>query len=898
MEKVKRAFNNKVSRVATIVFLSLYSSVAVISPVAQAKHNLKNKFTLVPYSVSDGETLAEISRRHGISESLLQELNKEYLTSVNGGVTLIKGQLIYVPAKTVNALPDIGSADISTESSKDIESIFANEASRIGSTYGKSDSKGSEPLGLHSDTRFATSSNSSDDVKVSIKKNETKYLKQKAISGFEAEANERVNSLLGSMGTAKVKFGLAEDLQLNEYEADLFVPLAEARDDMVFMQAGARYFSNSKRNVFNLGLGKRYFLEDWMIGYNSFLDYDATRSHLRVGLGGEAWADFMKLSVNAYSPLSSWKHSNDFDDYLERAARGFDLHAKYYLPQYPQLALSAKVEQYFGDEVDLLGSKKVERNPYGGTLGLEWQPVPLANLGVEHQQAKGGQNDTRLNLALEWKLGSSLDEMLNSNKVAGSRTLQGMRHDLVERNNNIVLEYKQKERAITIEHAPVRGMSGQKVLLSPSVTLSSGKIVSWHWRSADPLLQGALSDSNIQSPALTLPALPLDALLDKEFTLNLTVTDDRGNSYDSAPIPVVVEVNPELLLSRLVVVAKGQPIADSHESPELDVDMDEEGRVIEFVMVRQFKDGSGGYLLEKDPIQDVLYSQLQGFTVEQLPGEMRSYTPARPRADVQSAESEPVWVNRLKVTPKNQLPSLANEVLTIKAKGNSGQSDAVLLNLSATHVKAAPQISDLHLTGKLEVGNSLSATYHFNPNGGDATDHSTYAWGIKGETSDRVANGQAVIQSGFVPAFTLGTAQVGTVIELSLQARNGLAVTGNTLTVDSSMTTQEGNESEGGPVVIDPYDYRVQLRYVSTATVEENGIAGQRPVANNDAITAYCEAPGSSAATPCDMARYNLRWLARDANGNVATIAGATDNIYVPQAVDQGKQILVEAALK
>ncbi|MGL4708194.1 MAG: inverse autotransporter beta domain-containing protein, partial [Aeromonas veronii] len=570
------------------------------------------------------------------------------------------------------------------------------------------------------------------------------------------------------------------------------------------------------------------------------------------------------------------------------------------LPKYPQLALSAKIEQYFGEEVDLLGSKKVERNPYGGSVGLGWQPFPMVKVGVDHVQAKGGQSDTRLNLSMEWKLGSSLDEMTNPDKVADSRSLQGMRHDLVERNNNIVLEYKQKERAITIEQAAVRGVSGQSVQLSPSVTLSSGKIVSWRWSSADPLLQGALSDSNIQSPTLTLPVLPLDVLLDKEFALYLTVTDDRGNSYDSAPIPVVVEVNPELLLSRLVVVAKGQPIADSHESPELDVDIDERGTIVEFVMVRQLKDGSVGYLLEKEETKELVFSSLEGFNVEQLPGELRSYSATRPRADGPSHASEPVWVNRLMVTPRDPAQGMS-EVLMMKAKGQSGLSDEVRLNLlppSSIVLERAPQISDLHLNGKLELGNALSATYRFNANGGDATDNSTYAWGLRGETSVRVATGQSVTESGKVPQFTLGPEQVGKVIELSLQAKNGQAVTGNILTVDSSMTKEEGNGSEGGPVVIDTYDYRVQLRYVSTATVEENGIAGQRPVANNDAITAYCEAPGSSAATPCDMARYNLRWLARDARGNVATIAGATDNIYVPQAEDQGKQILVEAVLK
>ena len=52
-----------------------------------------------------------------------------------------------------------------------------------------------------------------------------------------------------------------------------------------------------------------------------FYDYDFSRGHRRLGLGTEAWTDYLKLSGNYYHPLSDWKESEDFEFYEERPAR-------------------------------------------------------------------------------------------------------------------------------------------------------------------------------------------------------------------------------------------------------------------------------------------------------------------------------------------------------------------------------------------------------------------------------------------------------------------------------------------------------------------------------------------------------------------------------------------------
>ncbi|MGL5585189.1 MAG: Ig-like domain-containing protein, partial [Plesiomonas sp.] len=110
---------------------------------------------------------------------------------------------------------------------------------------------------------------------------------------------------------------------------------------------------------------------------------------------------------------------------------------------------------------------------------------------------------------------------------------------------------------------------------------------------------------------------------------------------------------------------------------------------------------------------------------------------------------------------------------------------------------AGPTVADLKLLGTLEVGKTLTATYRFNPNGGDITDKSNYQWGNQGDTAG-MSSGTDIVSSGTVPGLPLDSGDIGQIKEVSVQAENGLNVTGNTLTVDSSMDSGAGNETTGG----------------------------------------------------------------------------------------------------
>lgn len=109
-----------------------------------------------------------------------------------------------------------------------------------------------------------------------------------------------------------------------------------------------------------------------------------------------------------------------------------------------------------------------------------------------------------------------------------------------------------------------------------------------------------------------------------------------------------------------------------------------------------------------------------------------------------------------------------------------------------------PVVTDLKIVGNFVKGSILRGQYTFDPNLGttapttaNQTDRSLFAWGTQGTTASAVvttSNTNFVRTSGVIPDSPQLTAEdVGTVYELSVQPRNGLDVTGDVVTVDTSM---------------------------------------------------------------------------------------------------------------
>ncbi len=76
---------------------------------------------------------------------------------------------------------------------------------------------------------------------------------------------------------------------------------------------------------------------------------------------------------------------------------------------------------------------------------MKYQPVPLIAVGTDFKAGTGDNTDTTVNATLNYQFGVPLKDQLDPDKVSAAHSLMGSRHDFVERNNFIVLEYKEKD---------------------------------------------------------------------------------------------------------------------------------------------------------------------------------------------------------------------------------------------------------------------------------------------------------------------------------------------------------------------------------------------------------------------------------------------------------------------
>ncbi|WP_244182581.1 inverse autotransporter beta domain-containing protein, partial [Xenorhabdus beddingii] len=127
-------------------------------------------------------------------------------------------------------------------------------------------------------------------------------------------------------------------------------------------------------------------------------------------------------------------------------------------------------EQYFGDEVGLLSEERRQKNPAAFTLGLSYTPIPLVTLGLDRRQSASGGGETLLNFGLNYQIGTPWSTQTDPDAVAFKRSLQGGRYDLVERNNQIVLEYRKKMLIRLMMEEQISGRGGAIVPLNVNVS--------------------------------------------------------------------------------------------------------------------------------------------------------------------------------------------------------------------------------------------------------------------------------------------------------------------------------------------------------------------------------------------------------------------------------------------
>ncbi|SES67738.1 inverse autotransporter beta domain-containing protein [Thorsellia anophelis] len=356
--------------------------------------------------------------------------------------------------------------------------------------------------------------------------------KQALMEPIEKGANE----LLGRFGKGSVNISIDEDGSLRSSSLSLLSPWYDDKESLFFSQVGINS-QNRERTIGNFGFGYRYEQDSYLLGTNAFIDHDFTGSNTRLGLGTELWMDNLKLAANYYTPLSDWKESDVLLDFEERPAQGFDIRAQAYLPNYEQLGASLKYEQYFGDQVGLFGENKeaLQHDPKAISIGLDYTPIPLVTFKAAQRFGDDGEKDTRLDMNLNLQLGTPLEKQLDPDNVAATRSLKGSRYDLVDRNYDIVFEYRQNIFQVMWNLPTPYSMEMGETLPLQVLTTSKTPIVKVVWSIKTKLgrdVTTGFDPQDLSNNDLKLNFKPDD--LDN-YIIIATVTNQAGMTVSTIP---------------------------------------------------------------------------------------------------------------------------------------------------------------------------------------------------------------------------------------------------------------------------------------------------------------------------------------------------------------------------
>ncbi|WNP32605.1 invasin domain 3-containing protein (plasmid) [Morganella morganii] len=399
----------------------------------------------------------------------------------------------------------------------------------------------------------------------------------------ESLLNQQVNDWLNQVGHARIQFGSNKT-----GDADVLVPLIDNPNSLLFSQVGLR--ANEERTTTNLGLGYRQYEDGWMWGVNSFYDYDITGSNSRVGVGGELWADYLKFAANGYFRVTDWHQStlHEMRDYDERPANGFDIRAEGYLPDYPQLGAFAKYEQYFGDGVSLAGttsSGELKSNPSVSTIGLSYTPFPL--ITFKGQTSRGDSNDSQVGMELSYRFGVSLSQQLDTDNVDLMRNLAGNRYDFVDRNYNIVMQYRKQELLRIALPPALSGEAAQTLPVTASVLKAKYGLKSLRWSAPELEANGGeIKPTGLITADITLPEYIFKNRNGEPQGYRVTAVgeDNEGNLSNTAEMWVNVVKSTEGII--LTVTPLNQSLLANNTDP--------------FTAVAQLKNDKGEVLPNKE----------------------------------------------------------------------------------------------------------------------------------------------------------------------------------------------------------------------------------------------------------------------------------------------------------
>ncbi|WP_253306333.1 inverse autotransporter beta domain-containing protein [unidentified bacterial endosymbiont] len=217
-------------------------------------------------------------------------------------------------------------------------------------------------------------------------------------------------------------------------------PLVQKPKQLLLLQGA--WQRQQQRNLLSLGVGWRYFPKThWGVGCNLFYDQETSRQQRRLGLGAETQWQSLTLAINGYLSANGWRTVRDLQEYQQRAANGYDVILRSYLPALPAIGASVRYAHYFGDAVLWGSARQRYQNPQQWCWGIDYTPIPLLTLAYYRQTDPDGQAKQQIRAVLRYHFSLPLSQQLDPQQVPRLHSARGQRLARVQREQLMALKY-------------------------------------------------------------------------------------------------------------------------------------------------------------------------------------------------------------------------------------------------------------------------------------------------------------------------------------------------------------------------------------------------------------------------------------------------------------------------
>jgi len=351
-----------------------------------------------------------------------------------------------------------------------------------------------------------------------------------AFNHVRDKLTEKVDStgehILSPLGQANVSLNVDMEGKFTGSTGSLLTPLNDNGQRLTFSQLSVN--QSTLGTVGSAGLGQRFSNNQWLFGYNAFLDQLFTNNQQRGSIGTELWNHYLRFSANYYTPLSGWKNISATQS--QRMARGYDITSQGYLPFYQQLGITVSWQQYLGEGIDIFNDGNYYNNPRSMSVGLTYTPIPLVTVSASHKEGSGGASQDVFGLNVNYHFGQSLSQQLSPYAVAEARSLFGSRYDVVTRNNLPVMSYRKRQTfSVYLATPPWQLNAGDSITLVVQATPNKSiKNVEWQGDTRELSLTPPANAQQLTGWTIILPAWNDTAGAKNEY--HLAVTVDNGKT--------------------------------------------------------------------------------------------------------------------------------------------------------------------------------------------------------------------------------------------------------------------------------------------------------------------------------------------------------------------------------